>query len=444
MSVINQMLSRLDERRAATPDASATGAAGGIEAVPKADARRLGWMALGGATLITAAAFGQWPALMGAPAAVPQPVTIPQDLATAVAREAMPMVPVDPAPSAVAEPVAVVALEAVPVEATPLSPRERARARAANTDSGDTPAPHPTLSPEGRGLQGEATTVSAIGRRSAAPLAASPPVSPLSPWERARVRAASSDSGDLPAPHPTLSPTGRGLQSEPTSLSPAGRGSQAPPATVALASPPPVVAHIPPRGSGSVEKRVIPPSAAQRAAQAYQQAIDQAASGHSHPAIGLALDALKADPDHIPARELAAVLMIESKRLGDAAALMRDGLERQPQQPHLVMLLARIEAEGGSAQAALDRLSAAPGLDSHGHGLRAALLARAERYREAAAAYEAAVRLQPDNAAWWFGLGVALDADGQAPLARQALERARAIGSLRGDALAYVEQKLSN
>lgn len=189
---------------------------------------------------------------------------------------------------------------------------------------------------------------------------------------------------------------------------------------------------------------MIPPSAAQRATQTYRQAISLAASGHSSLAIAQALDALKIDPDHLAARELAVALLMEGQRLGEAHALIRDGLARQPQQPHLIMLLARIEAETGDTQAALERLTAAPALDGDGHGLRAVLLARAERYREAASAYDAAVRLQPDNAVWWLGLGVSLDANGQTALSRQALQRARAIGSLRGDALAYIEQKLAN
>ena len=376
MSVINDMLSNLDERRAQTPEAPGTAAAGVVEAVPRAARRRLGLMALGGATLVSAAAFAQWPALMGDPVAGPQPVVIPQVVATVVTPDAMPLVPVDPV--AAVAPVQVAAVEARPVSA--LTPQTR--------------------------------------RGKAAP-------------------AANADSSGMQAPHPTPSPARRGLEAAPTTAAMA-----LPMATVAMASPTTPVTDTP-RGNGTVEKRVLPPSAAQRATVAYQQAIDLAASGHSTPAIARALEALAADPDHIAARELAAVLMMEGKRLADAAALMRDGLARQPQQRHLVMLLARIEAETGATQAALDRLSAAPGLDGEGHGLRAALLARAERYREAASAYEAAVRLQPDNASWWFGLGVALDADGQAPLARQALQRARAIGSLRGDALAYVEQKLS-
>ena len=368
MSVINQMLSRLDERRAATPDTPATAAAGVVVAVPQTATRRLGLMVLTGIALVSAAAFGQWPALMGQPSAAPQPVVIAAEVAADVAAEPAPWA------AAAAAPTPVEAVDAV-APPGPLTPeaRESQTLPAASTFSPTTAPLQPTLSAEEQGSRAAPTVTL--------------PVNPLR--ESSSGTSGSSDSG-------------------------------------------------------TVEKRVIPPSPSQRAAFAYRQALDNAASGHSHPAIDQALEALKADPDHAAARELAAVLMIESKRLGDAAALMREGLERQPQQPRLTMLLARIDAESGATQTALDRLDAASALDAEGHGLRAALLTRAERYREAASAYESAVRLQPDNASWWFGLGVALEAHGQAPLARQALQRARAIGSLRGDALAHVEHQLAS
>lgn len=385
MSVINRMLSQLDERRAATPEAPGTGAAGAVEAVPPTVSRRLGWMVLGGAALVSVTAFGHWPGvpgLLGTPTHAPQPVVIAPDPAT---------------PSA---PTAVAAVTAVPSAPLPTAVMAQTTvvAPAPTAAAAEVHAPATRTVPLPSHIAEHVAALSAVRTpTSHAPVAAAVPVA--APLENS--------------------------------------------STVAMASPTASIAYAPP-DSGSVEKRVIPPSAAQRATLAYQQAVNLASSGHSTPAIVQALDALKADPDHIAARELAAVLMMESKQLGDAAALMRDGLARQPQQPHLIMLLARIEAETGETQAALARLTAAPGLDGEGHGLRAALLARAERYREAASAYEAAVRLQPDNATWWFGLGVSLDANGQPALARQALQRARAIGSLRGDALAYVDQKLAN
>ena len=379
MSVINRMLSQLDERRAVTPDSTATALAGPVQALPPGSPRRLGLIALAGLALASAAAFGEWPGLLGAAPAAPQLLSIPQDFIAA------------------------------PQGQAGLLPEALALREAEDTHVAASAPPEP------------AALTAATSPRTAARAAA-----------RAPTRLPSAPVPTAVAAWPALS-----IKTEPASPLALAMVATTAPATVMP------VAYLPAPNPGSVEKRVIAPSGTQRAAIAYQQAIDQAAGGHSNAAIGLALDALKSDPDHLAARELAAVLMIESKRLADAASLMRDGLERQPQQPHLIMLLARIEAESGSAQAALDRLSAAPALDVDGHGLRAALLARAERYPEAAAAYEAALRLQPDNAAWWFGLGVSLDSSGQAPLARQALQRARALGSLRGDALAYVEQKLA-
>ena len=399
MSVINQMLSRLDERRAATPDTPATAAAGVVVAVPQTATRRLGLMVLTGIALVSAAAFGQWPALMGQPSAAPQPVVIAAEVAADVAAEPAPWA------AAAAAPTPVEAVDAV-APPGPLTPeaRESQTLPAASTFSPTTAPLQPTLSAEEQGSRAvrTATVSMATAPATAKPLPAVPPTT-------------------LAIAAPTVTLPVNPLR-ESSSGNSGTSGSD----------------------SGTVEKRVIPPSPSQRAAFAYRQALDNAASGHSHPAIDQALEALKADPDHAAARELAAVLMIESKRLGDAAALMREGLERQPQQPRLTMLLARIDAESGATQTALDRLDAASALDAEGHGLRAALLTRAERYREAASAYESAVRLQPDNASWWFGLGVALEAHGQAPLARQALQRARAIGSLRGDALAHVEQKLAS
>ncbi len=371
MSVINRMLSQLDARRAPAPEATGTATAGSIEAVSVAAPRRLGLVVLAGAALVSAAAFGQWPALMGGRAfPLPHPAMVSQPAVATESTVQMAATQIESVPAAEVE---------APLTEKPTSVES---------------APLGALSPEGRG---------------------SWPVHIAPPSRSAKVAAE--------VPPPTAADT-----------------------IVAMAAPVKNVASAPAPATdpSSVEKRVIPPSPSQRAAFAYRQALDNAASGHSHPAIALALEALQTEPDHLAARELAAVLMIESKRLGDAAALMREGLERQPQQPRLTMLLARIDAETGAPQTALDRLAAAPALDAEGHGLRAALLTRAERFREAASAYEAAVRLQPDNAAWWFGLGVALEANGQAPLARQALQRARAIGSLRGDALAYIEQKLAS
>ena len=209
---------------------------------------------------------------------------------------------------------------------------------------------------------------------------------------------------------------------------------------LALSAP---VALAAPTLRGTAEKHPVAPSAGQRATLAYRQALDLGASGHSSAAIDRALEALAADPDHAGARQLAAVLMFEARRLDEAGALLRAGLDRMPQQPRLAYLLARLKAETGDADGALALLPAGTALAGEAHGLRAAILARQGRYTEALPAYEAALRQDPSNATWWLGLGLALEANEQIDLARQALRRARALGTLRPDVQTYIEHKLA-
>ena len=136
--------------------------------------------------------------------------------------------------------------------------------------------------------------------------------------------------------------------------------------------------------------------------------------------------------------------MFETRRLDEAGALLRAGLDRTPQQPSLAYLLARLKTETGDAEGALALLPAGAALTAQAHGLRAAILARQGRYAQALPAYEAALRQDPGNAAWWLGLGLALEASDQIDLARQALRRARALGTLSPDVQTFIEQKLAS
>lgn len=349
MSVINDMLTALDARRAPTP--------AGMAAVPGAGSaiksRRVQLMLVLGATAVTATALADWPQLLAADIRVPEPPAIVDAAPIAVA-------------AAPAQPAALTLAIATPTAATP-------------------------------------------ARRTPRPVAALPSIA--QPSEH--TAAAAPQTAALT---PTVSPL-------------AG--------AAPLASPPA------PASKGTAEKHMIALSAAQRASLAYRQALDLGASGHSGAAIDRALEALRADPDHAGARQLAAVLMFETRRLDEAGALLRTGLERTPQQPRLAYLLARLKAETGDPDGALALLPASVALSGESHGLRAAILARQGRFKDALPAYEAALRQDPGNAAWWLGLGLALEANDQIDLARQALRRARGLGTLGPDVQTYVEQKLA-
>ena len=50
--------------------------------------------------------------------------------------------------------------------------------------------------------------------------------------------------------------------------------------------------------------------------------------------------------------------------------------------------------------------------------------------------------LVPQAGVWWMGLGISLEADGRGAEARDALQRAKATGTLSPELAAFVEQKL--
>lgn len=276
--------------------------------------------------------------------------------------------------------------------------------------------------------------------------AVAPPVEALKPPAVAAKAAAPAaavpdtvlpDTAGMPRPAPATATAAQSSAQAPAEVSPAP----------VRPDPKPAMLTEPPASEGSIDKRMASINPAQRAEQLYRQASELAAGGHSTQAIDRLFDTLKADPAHLAARQLGAVLLVEKGRLDEAAAVLRDGLDRAPAQPQLSYLLARIRVEAGDAAGALALLQGNEALSAEGFALRAGLLVRQGRHAEALPSYEAALRRNPDNAATWLGLAVALEAQGQAAPARQAYARAREAGALRGGLSAelqtYIAQKLS-
>lgn len=180
-----------------------------------------------------------------------------------------------------------------------------------------------------------------------------------------------------------------------------------------------------------------------RAAQAYHRALDLSDEGRDTAALEAALDALRIDPQHGAARRLAASLALNLNRVDQAGALIDEGLKANPNDAELQYQRARALLVSGLNEQALADLQAQARPTADALGLKAGLLAHHGQYPQAAQAYEQALREQPSNATWWLGLGVACDAQGQTLAARNALNRARALGTLRPDLQNWVEQKLA-
>ena len=180
-----------------------------------------------------------------------------------------------------------------------------------------------------------------------------------------------------------------------------------------------------------------------RAAQAYHRALDLSDEGRDTAALDAALDALRIDPQHGAARRLAASLALNLNRVDQAGALIEEGLKANPNDAELQYQRARALVVSGLNEQALAELQGQARPTADALGLKAGLLAHEGQYPQAARAYELALREQPSNATWWLGLGVACDAQGQSSAARNALNRARALGTLRPDLQNWVEQKLA-
>lgn len=211
-------------------------------------------------------------------------------------------------------------------------------------------------------------------------------------------------------------------------------GRAALPATASVASLP-----LPMPLPARIDKRSTAPTGAPAL---HRQATEQAQAGHSRAGLVLAREALAADPAYAPARLLAAVLEYETGATQRAIELLHDGLALQPQDKSQALLLARLQAQQGQTAAALATIDAHRLADATAQGLRAGLLAQSGDYARALAAYESAARQEPANPLWWFGLGVALESEGDPARARLAYSRAQASGLAPGELAQYAEQRL--
>ena len=194
-----------------------------------------------------------------------------------------------------------------------------------------------------------------------------------------------------------------------------------------------------------IDKQVRLPSPAERAELEYRRGVQAQRQGHVEDAAASYRVALEGYPEHAAARQTLAALLIELRHYDDAEELLRKGAELAPVRLASALALARLKVERNQAPAALDILlkHAAAGEGSAEYqGFAGALLNRAGRVQEAVERYKAATRLAPGEGRWWAALGIALDASGKIPEARDAYLKARSLPGLPADLAQHIEQRL--
>ncbi|HZX31583.1 MAG TPA: tetratricopeptide repeat protein [Rhodocyclaceae bacterium] len=215
---------------------------------------------------------------------------------------------------------------------------------------------------------------------------------------------------------------------------------------VPQATPPKPTAAMAPANvqPGNIEKTQILATPRERADAEFRRAQAMIAAGGAQAAVDALQGALRQDPSYSPARQLLLRLLLESRRIDDAMALLQDGLESQPGQVGWAMSLARLQVERGDLAAGertLSRSRPYAGSSPEFLGFHGYVLQRLGQHKESAEQYLLAARLAPSDGRWWFGVGQALESEGRSEEARGAYRRAVEAGNLSADLLALAEQK---
>lgn len=383
MSVINQMLRNLDERRASERERA--GLPSRLRSLPAGATRRGSpwpWLAAGVAlgVLIAWLAVALWRPAPGSPVAgdvAPPPALSAQaglsalpDAAAAVAEAPAAAAPPDPAPAAAVEGVAVDMRLSMLLAQTP---------------------------PAGGGDAGVAAQ-----ERPPAPRAAA-----------------------IPAPEAKVVPT------KPV----------APPSAAVAAASPGEEGSV----AAQIDRRPRGDPARERADAEYRKGMQALRRGDNAGALASLRAALELDATLAAARQALLAALVAGSQWTEAQAVAAAGLALDPRQSGWAVVLARLQLERGEPGSAIDTLerhAAHAAGDADFQGLFAYVLHQARRFDEAAARYQAALAVRPGEGRWWFGLATALESAGKANAAREAYTRARATPNLPAEMATTAEQRL--
>lgn len=194
-----------------------------------------------------------------------------------------------------------------------------------------------------------------------------------------------------------------------------------------------------------IEKKPHQATAAERAENAYRQGMAWQQQGRLENALESYRNALDAQADHVAARQALVTLLLQLHRADEAEDVLTRGMALPSSALPSLLTLGRLRVDRDDAAAALQLLLEHADIGARSaeyEGFLATLLNRAGHHDEATEHYRRATRLAPRDARWWAGLGIALEAQGQSAMAREAYVRARDLPGLPDELAKHVEQRL--
>lgn len=168
--------------------------------------------------------------------------------------------------------------------------------------------------------------------------------------------------------------------------------------------------------------------------------------GQVDDAVQALRQSLQSHPDQARLRQALLGIYVEQQRLDEALDLLQRGLALQPEQSGWAMAAARILVDRGRPEDAwnlLQQHQTTATQNAEYQGFAAVLLQHLKRPHAAIPYFEAALRLKPQEARWWYALGLALDEDGQAAQALDAYRRAQGLGNLPPSLATALEKRLA-
>lgn len=179
--------------------------------------------------------------------------------------------------------------------------------------------------------------------------------------------------------------------------------------------------------------------------QTYDQAMDALNSGKKEEGMHSLNLILTEHPDFALARESLVSSLLEAGHKARAYQLLQPGLLKQPDYLPFRELQARLLVSEGKIDEALEFLQkSAPAIESNPqyHAFIAALYERRGYSELAAHLYKQLLILQPSNGIWWMGLGISLENMGKEAEAKEAYLRADNTSGLNPELKAFVESRI--
>jgi MSHA biogenesis protein MshN len=183
----------------------------------------------------------------------------------------------------------------------------------------------------------------------------------------------------------------------------------------------------------------------QRSDNFYKQGVSLAQQSRPADAQRALRQAIGANPENHPARQMLAGLLVDAGRNAEAVALLQDGLVLAPGHSGFTMALARLQVAAGTetqALATLEQGLPGAGDDPEYHAFYATLLQNQGRHAEAAQHYITALRSNPAMPFWLIGVGISLQAENKLPDAAEAFQRAINTGELSPQLTQFASQHL--